>query len=509
MGKIVVNKHFPDYKEITKEVFDAVHGQAEIVISNDIGFEGLYVLNEAGNVVRINSTSDVNLEQVRRIVIDYLDGNYITSAQTAEIINELSGSVITVYDNVSELSGTVRTLIESGLNIDENSIRNIAKEEASMAVAEVVASADTSFDTLKEIADWIQNDTTGAAAMANDIASLNTEVDDIQTNLPVLIQKYLEEAIRNINAAEHIALTRAQYDWLIEHGSVDIKENGVNKTVVYSDYAYYAIYEDEEVIKYSLTFKNGDEIISTEEIEPGTIIEYPIMDSYIDGNLTYNFVWVDNSYSGAQMPMYNVIITGKYTSELSLDEDYSPEKPLILGSATDNFVKLNNHKITAPIFTESNGEVIEGTTDSYAFWVKDGASLTIDGNGEVVAQEATYSMAVWANGGKVIINGGTYRNGGDSCDLIYASNGGKVYIYDGEFIANGPASGNAPGTKNSYSALNIKDKDRDICEIVVYGGRFHNFDPANNYSEGNGTNFVAEGYKSVEVEPNIWEVMPN
>ena len=40
------------------------------------------------------------------------------------------------------------------------------------AIAEVVASADTSFDTLKEIADWILNDTTGAASMANDIAAL-------------------------------------------------------------------------------------------------------------------------------------------------------------------------------------------------------------------------------------------------------------------------------------------------------------------------------------------------
>lgn len=39
-------------------------------------------------------------------------------------------------------------------------------------IAKVVASAPEDFDTLKEIADWIANDTTGAAKMANDIAAV-------------------------------------------------------------------------------------------------------------------------------------------------------------------------------------------------------------------------------------------------------------------------------------------------------------------------------------------------
>lgn len=43
-------------------------------------------------------------------------------------------------------------------------------------IAEVVAGADASFDTLKEIADWILNDETGAADMANDITELQTLV---------------------------------------------------------------------------------------------------------------------------------------------------------------------------------------------------------------------------------------------------------------------------------------------------------------------------------------------
>ena len=47
------------------------------------------------------------------------------------------------------------------------------KKTVSDAITELVNGADTAYDTLKEIADWIQNDTTGAAKMANDIENLN------------------------------------------------------------------------------------------------------------------------------------------------------------------------------------------------------------------------------------------------------------------------------------------------------------------------------------------------
>jgi len=189
-----------------------------------------------------------------------------------------------------------------------------------------------------------------------------------------------------------------------------------------------------------------------------------------------------------------------------LNDNVQLEDAFVL-SNVNTTVNLNNKTVEGGLFTESNGGMVEGNTDSYAFWVKEGAELTIDGEGEVIAQPAEYSMSVWANGGTVTINGGKFYNGGDGCDLIYASNGGKVYIYGGEFHAT-ERIGNEPATKNKYSALNIKDKDRDICEIVVYGGKFYGFDPANNLSEGPGTNFVADGYKSVEVETGVWEVMP-
>ena len=186
--------------------------------------------------------------------------------------------------------------------------------------------------------------------------------------------------------------------------------------------------------------------------------------------------------------------------EIILGSDYSPAETIVLESGSKT-ISLNGKSMNAPTFVDDS----DNSTNSIGLWVK-GGDITIEGEGEIVAQDAMYSMAVWANGGTVTINGGTFRNGGDSCDLIYASNGGKVYIYGGEFIANGPASGTEPGTKNPYVALNVKDKDRDKSEIKVYGGRFFKFNPADNVSEGECTNFVAEGYKSVQ-DGDWWEVI--
>jgi hypothetical protein len=169
----------------------------------------------------------------------------------------------------------------------------------------------------------------------------------------------------------------------------------------------------------------------------------------------------------------------------------------------DVTIDLNGYGIYGGLFTESNGEVTPGDTDSYVFWVKDGGNLTITGEGMIVAKKAKYSMAVWANGGNVIINGGTFMNG-EGSDLIYASANGHVVINGGEFNAGENIT--IEGTKNKFSALNIKDKDRANSSIVVRGGLYYGFNPADNISEGPLTNFVEDGYTSVQIKDSIWRV---
>lgn len=62
--------------------------------------------------------------------------------------------------------------LDGRLDIIEGDGEGSIKKAAADAVAKVVASAPADFDTLKEVADWIANDTTGAAKMQADIAVL-------------------------------------------------------------------------------------------------------------------------------------------------------------------------------------------------------------------------------------------------------------------------------------------------------------------------------------------------
>lgn len=68
-------------------------------------------------------------------------------------------------------------ILNSGAEV-EGSVANIATSITAAKVAEIIAGADADFDTLKEIADWILNDTTGAAALINDVADLKALVGD-------------------------------------------------------------------------------------------------------------------------------------------------------------------------------------------------------------------------------------------------------------------------------------------------------------------------------------------
>ena len=91
-------------------------------------------------------------------------GNRVTALEN-KVGDDSKGLVKQVNDNETKLNTLIGT--DAG-----KSARTISAEE----VAKVVAKAPEDFDTLKEIADWITNDTTGAAKMANDISALKTTV---------------------------------------------------------------------------------------------------------------------------------------------------------------------------------------------------------------------------------------------------------------------------------------------------------------------------------------------
>ena len=97
---------------------------------------------------------------------------------------EVDASIKAVDDKITA-ANTAATELASRVSANETAITTLnGTGEGSVTrtvadkIAEVVAGANEDFDTLKEIADWIMSDTTGAAKMQSDITSLKTLVGD-------------------------------------------------------------------------------------------------------------------------------------------------------------------------------------------------------------------------------------------------------------------------------------------------------------------------------------------
>ncbi len=140
-------------------------------------------------------------------------------------------------------------------------------------------------------------------------------------------------------------------------------------------------------------------------------------------------------------------------------------------------IDLNGHDITSP---------------DVVFYVLEGGKLTINGDGNLISGNGGSGAAVnvYAYGGEVIINGGTYSlnrsyPNDHGADMIYAHNGGTITINGGTF-------------KYAENVWTLNLKDNTGSAIVVKGGTFEGFNPANNVSEGLNTNFVADGYVATE-----------
>ena len=85
------------------------------------------------------------------------------------------------------------------------SVANTAATAAALEVAKVVADANADFDTLKEIADWIMSDTTGAAGMAADIDALQAQMAGVESTVVAKIAAEIEVALK-VEGAEKYAL---------------------------------------------------------------------------------------------------------------------------------------------------------------------------------------------------------------------------------------------------------------------------------------------------------------
>ena len=158
--------------------------------------------------------------------------------------------------------------------------------------------------------------------------------------------------------------------------------------------------------------------------------------------------------------------------------------------------------------------------------VKAGKEVVLDLNGKTVSNTADLwneSIASWSllsvRGGSLTIKGaGTLQAKENDCFAVDVQDGGTVVIEDGTYVGNVHAvyvyEGTAEIKGGKYSiqqlssnpdpygyVLNCYDKNRKngIAKIIVTGGEFVKFNPADCAAEGAHTNFLAAGYKSTQI----------
>ena len=169
-----------------------------------------------------------------------------------------------------------------------------------------------------------------------------------------------------------------------------------------------------------------------------------------------------------------------------------------------------SYVISKSLTIDLNGMTVTGSGYDAVFQIDNADAKVVIKNGKVVAVEQSgsagkYTMAIWASkaGCEVTLEGldvsqKITHTDDPQMDMIYAS-GGTITINSGNFVSGTPAW-----------TLNCNDTSykNGTAKIIVTGGTFVGFDPANNKAEGENTSFVPAGYVSRMDEDGSYTVVP-
>ena len=177
---------------------------------------------------------------------------------------------------------------------------------------------------------------------------------------------------------------------------------------------------------------------------------------------------------------------------IKVDNDVDTGKA-VMTVTKDTTLDMNGKTIqnTENIWIDNNGS--DGNWSLIS--ARNGANLTITGNGTFKAKENDAMAVDVQSGATVTIKNGTFIG---NVDAVYVTEGTAI-IEGGFFDIQQKAAGT--GEAQYRFMLNCLDESYKAepkkANIIVKGGTFVNFDPSNNTAEGAGTNFVAEGYSVI------------
>lgn len=114
--------------------------------------------------------------------IDEIEKDYLKAADKSELQGKIDAEAGTRKDADDALAARIKTVEDDYLKAaDKTELTEAIATAKEEAIATVLGEGvDADFDTLKEVAEWILSDTTGAAAMQTDVATLKGEMDAVE-----------------------------------------------------------------------------------------------------------------------------------------------------------------------------------------------------------------------------------------------------------------------------------------------------------------------------------------
>lgn len=291
MNRIVVNKHFSNSSAITYNSFGQSTGYVgkgapalgEIIVCNEAGYEGIYILNTAHQAIRIGAwTGDIEADldrlkrELKEEIEQWAEEQFASQAEIDNLQQQIDAIVITPIDEgrvreianeeISKIVDSATTyntlykieqwIVNSGGTVDEGTVREIAMSE----VNKVIGSASTDFNTLGKIENWIINSASSVDPQlkadveylksisaetrldALESVSADTRLNEIEAVSAETRIHRLEDKIDGISkSTDHFVMTYQQYQQLIASGSVVVD----GELVIYKDDNFYCIYEGE------------------------------------------------------------------------------------------------------------------------------------------------------------------------------------------------------------------------------------------------------------------------
>jgi polyhydroxyalkanoate synthesis regulator phasin len=164
-----------------------------------------------------------------------------------DIVNKVNSNIVAIETLKGDGEGSVKKAAADALaaakeyaddlnaDMDERvaALEEIDHEQlVADAIAAVVAGADSEFDTLKEVADWILSDTTGAAALQTTVSGHTESINAINGDIDALEAKVDDDIANLTNHISDAATALAEVDGRLDaleafeetHASIEVTD---------------------------------------------------------------------------------------------------------------------------------------------------------------------------------------------------------------------------------------------------------------------------------------------